>query len=70
MKDKKTSLWPLPLTALLGLACSLSQLAVPTPGGNDRVATVVAQTLAALDVEAHVEDVPVLDDIGLPFQTL
>jgi len=49
MKDKKTSLWPLPLTALLGLACSLSQLAVPTPGGNDRVATVVAQTLAALD---------------------
>lgn len=48
MKAIMTTLWVLALTALLGLACTLSQLAAPTPAINDQVATVAAQTVAAI----------------------
>ncbi len=48
MNRKITTLWLLAMTAVLGLACTFSQFAIPTTPGNDQISTVAAQTVAAL----------------------
>lgn len=48
MRSSRISLGVLPLAALVGIACNLSQAAPPTPVPDDRVATAAAQTVIAL----------------------
>ncbi len=48
MRSRQISLGALPLAALVGIACNLSQAVPPTPTLEDRVATAVVQTVVAL----------------------